>query len=65
MGTRKTSITVHDVPADISEDRMGAFFAKYREVDEVGVVMSKFGIVLQGNYHPTELWRDPQRADVP
>lgn len=32
------------MPADISEDRMGFFFAKYGQVDEVGVVMSKSSI---------------------
>lgn len=28
MGARKTKVTVHRVPVDISEDRMGAFFAR-------------------------------------
>lgn len=43
-GTRKTRITVHCVPVDISEDRMEAFFAKYRQVNEIIAVISKSGI---------------------
>lgn len=26
MGTRRTNVTVHGVPIDITEDRLGAFF---------------------------------------
>lgn len=44
MGTRKTQITVHGVPVDIPEERMGAFFAKYGQVQEVSAVRSKAGI---------------------
>lgn len=47
MGTCRTRVTVHGVPADISEDQMGAFFTKYREVNEVSVVMSKSGIGIE------------------
>lgn len=43
-GQQKIGITVHGVPVDISEDRMGAFFAKYELVEEVCAVISKSGI---------------------
>lgn len=36
MGARRTNVTVHD----ISDDRMGAFFAKFGEVNEVKALMS-------------------------
>lgn len=35
MGTRRTNVTVHGVPIDISEDRLGAFFALYGKVEKV------------------------------
>lgn len=44
MGTRRTKITVHGVPVDISEDCVGSFFAKYGQV-EVCAINSKCGIV--------------------
>lgn len=40
----QTEYMVHGEPADISKDQMGAFFAKYGQVDEVGAVISKSGI---------------------
>lgn len=43
MGTRRT-VTVHGVPIDISEDRLGAFFAHYGKVEKVTGVISKAGI---------------------
>lgn len=44
MGTRKTKVTVHGVPVDITVDRMGAFFAQYGKVKEVPGVISKVDI---------------------
>lgn len=44
MDTRRTNVTVHVVPIDISEDRQGAFFAQYGKVERVGGVISKAGI---------------------
>lgn len=44
MGTRKTRFTVHGVPVDISEDCVGAFFAKYGQVEGVNAVTSKSSI---------------------
>lgn len=44
LGTRKTKITVHGVPADISDDRMGSFFSKFGQVEEVSAIMGKTGI---------------------
>lgn len=46
MGTRKSKITIHRVPIDISKDRMGAFFSKYGQVDDVSTVISKSSIVI-------------------
>lgn len=45
-GTRKTKITVHGVPVDISEDCVcgGPFFAKYGQVEDVTAVTSKSSI---------------------
>lgn len=44
MGTRRTNVTVHGVPIDISEDHLGAFFAQYGKIEKVATVMSKAGI---------------------
>lgn len=44
MGSHKTKITVHGVPVDISEDRMGAFFSKFGKVEEVKALLGKPGI---------------------
>lgn len=44
MGTRKTKITVHGVPVDISEDRMGTAFSKFGKVEEVKALLGKSGI---------------------
>lgn len=44
MGIRKTKITVHGVSVDICGDRMGAFFRKYRQVDEMSALRRKTGI---------------------
>lgn len=38
MGTRKTWITLHEVPMYITEDHLGAFFADYSPVDYSPVV---------------------------
>lgn len=44
IGTRRTKITIHGVPVDISEDKAGAFFSHYRQVEEVSAVVSKASI---------------------
>lgn len=41
MGTRRTKVTIHGVSC---KDRMGAFFSKYGQVNEVKVLISKSGI---------------------
>lgn len=41
MGTQRAKVTVHGVPIDITEDRLGEFFAQYSKVDEVAGVTSK------------------------
>lgn len=45
LGTRRTKITIHCVPIDISEDWMGAFFAKFGKVEEVKALVDKSGIL--------------------
>lgn len=47
MDTRRTRITVHGVPVDISGDRLGAFFAQYGLVEEVIKTISKAGIATE------------------
>lgn len=47
MRTRNTNITIHGVPVDISENRIGAFFAKFSQVDKVSAVRSKSGIATR------------------
>lgn len=37
-------MTVHRIPVDIPDDRMGAFFTKFGEVNEVKALSSKAGI---------------------
>lgn len=44
MDTRWTKITVHRVPVNICEDRMRAFFSKFRQMEEVNASISKTGI---------------------
>lgn len=44
MGTCRTRVTIHGVPVDITTNRMGAFFTKYGEVNEVKALSSKSGI---------------------
>lgn len=44
MGTRRTKITVHGMPVDISEDLMGVFFSKFGKVEEVKALLGKSGI---------------------
>lgn len=44
MGTRRAKVTVHGVPIDSTEVRLGEFFAQYGKVDEVVGVTSKAGI---------------------
>lgn len=41
MGQRKTKVTLHGVPAFISENHLGFFFSKFEEVAEVMAVKSK------------------------
>lgn len=56
-GTRKMKVTVNGVAVDISEGLMGAFFAHYKQVEEVSAIISKAGIatgdfVLQMTMNP-------------
>lgn len=44
MGTWRTKITVHGVPVDICEDRLGDIFSKYGQVEEVSAITTKSGI---------------------
>lgn len=44
MDTRRTRITVHGVPVDVSTDRMGAYFSKFGSVEEVKAITGKSGI---------------------
>lgn len=44
MGTRKTKVRVHGMPVDITEYRMGTFFAQYEQIEEVSAVISKASI---------------------
>lgn len=44
MGTCRTRVTIHGVPVDITTNRMGSFFTKYGEVNEVKALSSKSGI---------------------
>lgn len=41
MGTRRTNVTMHGVPIDITEDRLGAFFAQYGRVEKVAAVIRR------------------------
>lgn len=41
MGTILTKITSDGVPVDISEDRLGVFFAQYAPAEEVNATVSK------------------------
>lgn len=49
MGARKTKVTVHGVSVDISEDRMGAFFARYDQVEDVAVTVSNRRLCYPGD----------------
>lgn len=44
LGTRRTKITIHGVPVDISGDRLGAFFVQYGGVEQVSASVSKVGL---------------------
>lgn len=44
MGTRKTKVRVYGMPVDITEYRMGTFFAQYEQIEEVSAVISKASI---------------------
>lgn len=44
VGTRKSQITLHGVPMYITNDHLGAFIAKYSQVEEVSAVRSRAGI---------------------
>lgn len=46
MGIRWTKITVHEVPMDICEDCMGAFFLKFGQVEEINAYINKSGITM-------------------
>lgn len=39
-GYRKDKLTVHEVPAVITGDRLWAFFSKYAQVEDVSTVIS-------------------------
>lgn len=47
IGTRKARVTVHGVPADITEDRMRAYFARYEQVEGVSTNISNAGIAIR------------------
>ena len=49
MGRRKTQVTVHNVPFDISDDHLGGFFSQYGDVDEVSPVVRAKGF-KDGDY---------------
>ena len=49
MGRRHTSLTVFNVPIDISRDRLGAFFSQFGDVESVTAVRLKSG-VFSANY---------------
>lgn len=38
MGTRKTKITLHRMPMDITDDHLGAYFSQYEPVGNVSPV---------------------------
>lgn len=44
MGTRRSGFTIHGVPMDINEDRLGGFFAFYVQVEEVVRILNKSGV---------------------
>lgn len=44
MGTRKTRPIAHKVPADITEDRLGEYFSKFRLAEYVFLIISMAGI---------------------
>lgn len=46
MATQKITVTVNGVPADITEDWLRAFFAKYGQVRDVSPIINKVGIVI-------------------
>lgn len=48
MGTRKISVTLHEVPMVLTEERLGVF-SKYGEVEDVSASARKMGIVT-GDY---------------
>ena len=49
MGRRHTSLTVYNVPVDISRDCLGAFFSQYGDVESVTAGRLKSG-VMSANY---------------
>lgn len=54
MGTRRTKVTVHGFPVDITEDKMQAFFPQYGKVEVAGVT-SKAGFATSNNTYKQEL----------
>lgn len=44
IDTRKTRIIIHGVSMDISEDRMGVFFVRYGQVEDVSAIINNRGI---------------------
>lgn len=44
MGTRRTIISVHGVPVNISVDRLLGIFAWYSEVEEVSAWIATYNI---------------------
>ena len=49
MGRRHTSLTIYNVPVDISRDCLGAFFSQYGDVESVTAGRLKCG-VMSANY---------------
>lgn len=44
LGRVRVRITLHGVPVDICEDRIGDFFSKYDQVVDINALISKSGI---------------------
>lgn len=69
MGTRRMKITVYGVPVDISENRMGAFFAGYRPIKNVlqhkQVWNCNRGYGVASNTDPAGFWRNLNRIGMP
>lgn len=65
MGSRRTKITIHGVPVDIYEDRIGAFFSKFGEVEQVNAFIEKSGIWrygVAGYIKPEKIWGNSKHS---